>query len=217
MVQAYREALGCEAVRQNVFLGQRSPLVFGDPAPWTALMIEALRLTADGQHSQSQQLRNEALESAPATSGAIQTGAEESPAEPFEWIADADPRLGPILEAIVNGRYYWIPFHRIQRIQIEAPADLRDMVWLPAYFTWANGGEAFGMIPTRYPGSESHADGLIQLARKTEWVQHDDVFLGLGQRLLATDQGEYPLLDVRDITLNTAVESDGAAQVATNE
>ena len=38
-----------------------------------------------------------------------------STAQPFEWIADGDTRLGPVLEAIVNGRYYWIPFDRIRR------------------------------------------------------------------------------------------------------
>jgi len=218
MVQAYREALSCEALRQMVFQGQRSPLVFGDPEPWIAMMIEATRLTADGKHSEAQQLRNNALESAPATSGTIQTGAADSPSVPFEWIADADSRLGPILEVIVNGRYYWTPFNRIQRIQIEEPVDLRDMIWLPAFFTWANGGETFGMIPTRYPGSEAHEDGLVQLARKTEWIQQgDDVFLGLGQRLLATDQSECGLLDVREIVLNTSGDGDLAPDANTSD
>jgi type VI secretion system protein ImpE len=31
MVQVYREALSCEALREQVFAGERSPLVFGDP------------------------------------------------------------------------------------------------------------------------------------------------------------------------------------------
>src|SRR5256885_10811882 len=47
----------------------------------------------------------------------------------------------PILEAIVNGRYYWIPFARLSEVRIEKPADLRDIAWTPAYLTLANGGE----------------------------------------------------------------------------
>ena len=52
--------------------------------------------------------------------------------------------------------------------------------------------EAVGLLPTRYPGSERSSDGAIMLGRRTEWLdQGDGVFFGLGQRMLATDQGEF--------------------------
>lgn len=195
MVQTYREALRCEIFRAEVFTGRRSPLIFGDPASWVALLLEALRLTAAGQHVQARTVRDQAFETAPATAGAIDQ-------QPFDWIADADPRLGPVLEAVVNGRYYWIPFQRIQTIVLEKPADLRDYVWMPAQFTWANGGETVGLIPARYPDSPTSVDPLVQLGRKTEWRECDaETWLGLGQRMLTTDQGEYPLLDARRIDL----------------
>jgi type VI secretion system protein ImpE len=114
-------------------------------------------------------------------------------------------RLGPVCEAIINGRYYWIPFDRLSRIDLEAPSDLRDMVWTPAHFLFTNGGEMVGVIPTRYPGSESAQDPAVRLARKTVWNEvAPDVFHGLGQRLLATDTGEHALLDVRAIVLGAA-------------
>jgi type VI secretion system protein ImpE len=201
MVQTYREALRCESLRAEIFAGQHSPMVLGQPPQWLALLMEALRLSALGQHGEAERLRNEAFEAAPAISGTIN-------GEAFEWIADADGRLGPVLEAIVNGRYYWVPFERIREIQIEAPEDLRDMVWLPAHFELANEGEAFGLIPSRYPSSESFDDGLVQLGRKTEWQEQDGgLFVGLGQRLLTTDAGDYSILDVRQITLDTQDET----------
>ena len=46
----------------------------------------------------------------------------------FEWIADADSRLGPVLEACVNGRYYWVPLPRLSRVDVRSagrPARLR--------------------------------------------------------------------------------------------
>lgn len=197
MVQTYREALHCEALREAIFAGERTPLVFGDPEQWVAVLIEALRLTAAGKYLQSQQVREEAFEVAPATSGTID-------GQKFEWIADGDTRMGPVLEAIINGRYYWVPFHRIRTIDLEEPADLRDLVWMPAHFTWANGGDAVGLIPTRYPGSQASEDPLIQMARKTEWIEHEaDVYLGLGQRMLATDADDYSLMDIRQIRLAT--------------
>jgi type VI secretion system protein ImpE len=196
MVQTYREALRCEALRAEVFAGRRAPLVFGDPEQWVALLLEALRLTASGDHAQAQELREQAFEAAPATAGNID-------GQPFQWVADADPRLGPTLEAVINGRYYWIPFQRIREIRIDEPADLRDVVWMPAYFVWANEGETVGLIPTRYPGSESSEDGQLCMARKTDWnAPAPELQIGLGQRMLATDVDDYPLMAVRAIELS---------------
>jgi type VI secretion system protein ImpE len=196
MVQTYRETLCCETLRSEVFLGQRSPLIMGEPEPWLALLLESLRLSADGQYSHSNDLRQQAFEAAPASSGTID-GVE------FDWIADADSRLGPVLEAIVNGKYYWIPFTRISIIRITPPEDLRDLVWTPAHFTWSNGGETVGFIPTRYSGSENSADSSIRLARKTEWTElGESTFIGLGQRLLSTNENDYALMDIRDLNFN---------------
>jgi type VI secretion system protein ImpE len=198
MVQVYREALASEALRAEVFAGKRSPLVFGEPEQWVAMLLEALRLGADGEHAKSQALREQAFEQAPATAGSID-------GQPFEWLADADQRLGPTLEAIVNGRYYWIPLHRIAEIRLEKPTDLRDLVWLPADFKWANGGEAVGLIPARYPGTEASADPNLKLARRTEWVEAGaGLFTGLGQRMLATDAAELSLMDIKTVVLGPA-------------
>ena len=201
MVQMYREAIHCEQLRADVFAGRRSPLVFGEPEPWLAWLIEALANSAET--TRAEELRAQAFEAAAPTAGTIDGHA-------FEWIADADMRLGPVCEAVVNGRYYWIPFARLARLDIEAPADLRDVVWMPAVFRFVNGGEVVGTIPTRYPQSETAADPRIRLARATEWRESPQgVFLGTGQRIIATDAGEYPVMDVRVIAMGA--DATGAA------
>lgn len=197
MVHTYREAIRCEALRLRVFAGKATPLVFGDPERWVALLLEALRLGAEGHFEQAQTIRDEAFDLAPATSGTLN-------GQRFEWIADADPRLGPVVEAIVNGAYYWIPVHRIREIRIGDPEDLRDVVWTPVEFAWSNGGETVGLIPTRYPGSENSENERIRLGRMTEWQEPaPGSFTGLGQRMFATDAGEFPILDVRQIALDS--------------
>ena len=195
MALIYRPVLNCEALRADVFAGRRTPHVFGEPEEWVGWMIQANQLIGQGHAKASQELRAKALDAAPATPGAAN-------GKPFEWIMDNDPRLGPILEAFIDGRYFWVPLHRIRRIATEKPTDLRDKVWLPAQFVWANGGTAVGFIPARYPGSEASGDPAIRLARRTDWVESEgELFLGLGQRMLTTDEDEYPLLDMRVITL----------------
>ncbi len=208
MAQMYREALQCERLRADVFAGRRSPMVLGEPPQWLALLIESILTASRGQAAQSERLRQQAFEQAPATAGSID-------GKPFDWIADADSRLGPVLEAVINGRYYWIPFDRLQSLDLEQPSDLRDLVWAPAHFAFTNGGESVGVVPTRYPGSETSEDGSICLARKTEWQEvSPGVFHGLGQRLFATDAGEFPILDVRTILLSTAGNGTSASERA---
>lgn len=195
MTRAYAAAIQCERLRASVLKAERSPLIFGDPEDWLALLVQALAAVAAGRGEQADEIRAKAFEAAPVTAGSL-NGAE------FEWIADADSRLGPILEVLLNGAYYWVPFNRIAAIRFEPPSDLRDLVWLPAQFTWANGGEAVGFIPTRYSGTETAEDSALRLARKTEWQQiGSDAFAGRGQRVLATSADEVPLLEVRELLL----------------
>lgn len=184
-------ALRCELLRKSVFDRRRSPMIFGEPDQWLALLIESL-LTTDND-ALSNELAARAFADAPATPGRIN-------GEPFEWLADADSRLGPVLEAMVNGRYYWIPFSRLAKVVMEPPVDLRDRVWLPATLSFANGGEAIAMLPVRYAGTEASDDGQLLMAARTEWREiGPDRFAGLGQRLLSTDRQEYALLDVKQI------------------
>ncbi len=195
MAQMYGEAVRCEAIRKDVFAGKKAPVVFGEPEQWLALLIESLLVAGRGDLSQSAELRARAFEEADASPGQIN-------GQPFEWVADADSRLGPVLEAVINARYYWVPFSRLAEVKVEEPEDLRDLVWMPAHLQFENGGEQLALIPTRYPGSELSDDGLIALARKTVWQEvAPDTHHGLGQRIITTDAGDVPLLELRTLVV----------------
>jgi len=198
MAGAYAQALRGELARNQVLSGERMPSVIGEPEQWLALLLQALRLDAQGRHAQAAPLREQAFEQAPAVAGEIN-------GQPFEWLADADPRFGPCLEMVVNGGYAWVPFARLKAIHFEAPSDLRDKVWAPVQVTWANGGQSVGFVPCRYPGSERAADAELVLARRTDWTElGDGLFVGSGQRMLTTDTADYPLLDVRTLVFHHA-------------
>jgi type VI secretion system protein ImpE len=198
MSRMYGDAIRCEAIRADVFAGRKSPMSLGQPEQWLAMLIEALLV---GDPEQEKDLRARAFDQAPTSAGTID-------GRPFGWIADADSRLGPVLEAIINGRYYWVPFSRFQTIEIEPPEDLRDLVWMPARLAFENGGSSVALIPTRYPGSPESSDGSIVLARKTVWEElAPDAHRGLGQRIIATDAEEVPVMEVRTIALTSSPEA----------
>jgi type VI secretion system protein ImpE len=205
MVQTYREAVRCEVYRSEVFAGKRTPVSLGEPDPWFASLVQSLAVEAQGDREEAARLRSRAYDAAPAAPGTLN-------GQPFDWIADGDVRLGPCLELIVGGRYYWAPLHRLQSIDLEPPSDLRDFVWTPAQLRWANGGETVALIPTRYPGSETAPDPALRLSRRTEWQeQAPDAYFGLGQRVWITDAGETALLDVRTLTIE-AQDAPSAAE-----
>ncbi len=218
MAQVCRPALNCEALRAEIFAGRRMPLVMGEPEEWVGLLLQSANLAGLGRYAEAETIRDRALEAAPTVSGTIEGPAPEgdtATSSTFEWIADADTRLGPLLEAIIDGRYYWVPFTRIKEVRIEEPKDLRDVVWAPANILWTNGGHAVALIPTRYCGSESNSDPAIRLARKTEW---DDKghgsFFGVGQKTFATDAGEHSLLHIRRVVLNNAMTAPSAVDAS---
>ncbi len=198
LARIFQPVVHCELLREQVFAGKHTPIVFGEPEPWMSWLVQANELVAQEKFGPASELREKAFEAAPASAGKIND-------KPFEWIADSDSRMGPMLEAVVEGRYYWIPFCRVKLIHLEPPADLRDLVWTPVQFVWTNGGEMSGHVPTRYPATEKTNDDQLRLARKTEWIECPDGYsLGRGQRILATDAGEFPLLECRKIEFTPA-------------
>ena len=208
MAQTYREGIICEVYREKVFTGEKDPLIFGEPAEWIALMTEALKSNAAGNAEQAAETRARAFDLAPSMTGKID-------GEPFEWIADADMRLGPLLEVVVNGRYFWMPFTSIAMAKFESPVDLRDAVWTPAEIKLANGGDIVALIPTRYAGTVTDGDNAEKLARSTRWNDLGaDTFAGIGQRLLTTDLGDTALMDLRLLEMDVEVPEEAEPEPA---
>jgi type VI secretion system protein ImpE len=197
MAQIYREAIRAEVFRNEVFSAKRMPHILGEPPAWMAGMVESLKYVAAGDLLKAASLRQDALDKAPPIAGRIND-------VKFEWLADADSRLGPVFEVIVNGRYFWVAQDSLAEIKIDAPVDLRDTVWAVCTLRLKNEGEQAALIPARYPIRPSLADALL-LARMTEWTNAgSDTWCGHGQRMLTSDSGDHALLDVRSITFDPA-------------
>jgi len=208
MVNTYDPAIRCEAVREAVFGGRTLPHVFGPPSPWVALLAQALQLDDQGQPQAAAQARAQALDQAEPSAGLLGDTR-------FEWLADADSRLGPTLEVIINGRYGWLPFSHLKALVVEPVADLRDLVWAPAHLRFHNGGDSVALLPVRYAGTPLAEGGSLALSRQTDWLPlADGQFRGVGQRLLSSDAAELGLLEVKTITFDEAGPAPDAMQDA---
>ena len=167
-----------------------------------ALLIQSQKALAKGDVTTAAEIRARAFDAAPASGGEV-NGTR------FDWIADADMRLGPVLEVIVNGRYFWMPFAQIDTLELEAPADLRDAVWMAGTLTPKEGGALAVLVPTRYPGS-AELGRKAALARETNWQDLGaETFAGQGQKVLATNLEDVALMDLRLLKMDGGTSGDG--------
>ena len=75
----------------------------------------------------------------------------------------------------------------------------------PKYFEFTNGGDVVGLIPTRYPDTVLANGDALALSRQTDWRETaPGVYIGLGQRLITTDNAEFALMDLRSVVLESA-------------
>src|ERR1700743_2361541 len=133
---------------------------------------------------------------------------------PFETLADADPRIGDHIEVFIAGSYTWVPTQYIERLEIQAPETMRDLIWERARIDWSPKfrlqelGEV--LLPVISPLSYLSTDDAVRLGRATVWEdQEDGGEHPFGQKLLFVD-GEYsPWLECRSIVWAPAGEPAG--------
>lgn len=122
----------------------------------------------------------------------------------FQDLRDPDPRIGQNLEVFIAGSYTWIPIHHLRRIEIEAPVNLRDLIWARARvetskeFRLQELGEV--LIPALCPLSFRHPDESVALGRESAW-ESDDTYgeIPYGAKMMLVDGAEVPLLELRSV------------------
>jgi type VI secretion system protein ImpE len=192
-VQIYRHVLQAESARGAFFNGERQPKFLSEPPPYTLLHVDAVKRLKENRLDEVERLLNESRRVREPLKGQVD-GSQ------FADLTDCDDLLGPFLEVLVHSDYVWLPFERISQIEIQPPRTLRDLLWIPANVALDDQplGEVF--LPVLYYGSSEHPDDQVKLGRRTDWKSvGEEVFLGMGQRMLLIDGAERSLLEIRKI------------------
>lgn len=202
-VTLLEQALSAEALREKTLAGQERPMMPEAHWPWLTLMADALSQPVP----HAALLRAQALEQASANPGELTQGDDSTP---FSWLMDGDARFGPVCEALVNGRYYWLPFSAIAQMTFQPPDSVFDLIWRHTHIRLHDGSEQVCQIPLRYPVQSSQADSLL-LARATEWQalpDGDSQYLGFGQKVWMDEHGEYPLLTLKSLSFQAQAHDE---------
>ncbi|MBK9991123.1 MAG: virulence protein SciE type [Verrucomicrobia bacterium] len=185
-----------EQVRAAMFKGDRTPSVLGPKPDWLSKMHPSIQCEQGENAFKAEADFEEAMDMAPARTGKVN-------GKPFAWIADADSRLGPVMEGYLSGNYYWIPMETLKQVVVTSPTQVLDLIWLQAEFTLARGEVLAGYIPTRYPESERSTDGQVVMARTAVWTTLGKrLQIGSGVRVLSTDCDDIPITKIQKIEFN---------------
>ena len=200
----YRNLLASELDRTRVFGQDARPVLPPDAPDSIEPRLEALRNQRAGMEFAS--LLEKAREAESAVSGRLSDA-------PFGGIEDLDEFLGPVLEVYAGGRYLWMPFSCLRRLQLTPPVHLLDLLWIRAEITDSQGNDAHVHLPALYAGSANSGHESIQLGRVTEWEDLDGTYRGRGQKLFqlaSADSGDpvdLPILEMRELQLDAPAGS----------
>jgi len=198
----YRHLLASELDREAVFQGEGRPLLPDDPPGHASQRIDALEMVLSGDHQAAEKAIDEAVAEQPEVAGTVNGSA-------FVALRDQDDLLGSVLEVFAGGRYLWMPFERLQKLEITEPVHLLDLLWLPASLEDSDGTVASVHIPALYPRSATAADEVVRLGRRTDWLDLDGcLFRGLGQRVIVhagegAEAEAVPVSALRQLVLGT--------------
>jgi type VI secretion system protein ImpE len=126
----------------------------------------------------------------------------------FSSITDADPRIGARLEVFAAGQYTFVPFEHVASLHVEEPKRLRDLLWAPARVTAGPKFRDFEfgelLVPAIAPLSWQSSDAEVRLGRNVDWQMLDDGNeVPLGPKLLQVDEELIPILDVRELVIDS--------------
>jgi len=202
--EIYRRIIYGERARRAVFNDGSLPSFLTPPPEYAAHHLEALALQRDGKAAEAKALLEKSLSMQAAPSG-------DADGKAFSEFEDSDLFIGPFLELMVGDRYAWLPYEQLAGIELHAPVNLRDTIWISAKLEAQAGDIGEVYLPVLYPGTEKHANDAVRLGRMTDWL---DVGAGLqrgaGQRVFLIDGEEKGMLEFSRLSF-TKDSEEGAS------
>jgi type VI secretion system protein ImpE len=197
-VQVYMNVVRAEKERRSVMNGKGLPgFVTGAP-PYLDLCLAAWNELKGGKPEEALLMYERIEAQRRPVPGEID-------GRKFDDFRDTDAFLSYFLEVVVHDRYIWVPFDSIRELSIDPPKTLFDLLWIPARMMTWEGMSLHCYIPVVYADSFAQKDERIQLGRLTDWLPLGGPFYrGVGQRVFQVGEDDIPLLELRDVSFDSA-------------
>jgi type VI secretion system protein ImpE len=193
----YRQLIRAEIARKDVFESGRSPEFMSEVSDVLKLHLRASIALREGHASEADDLLRQAETLRPAVRG-------ECDGESFEDLRDLDDLTAPFLEVLTStGKYYWIGWERIEKLEFRPPKYLRDLLWRQTEMAIREGPDAVVYVPVLYLGSHRSKDPAVRLGRSTDWSgPAGGPIAGVGQRTLLVGDQDKAILSIGRISFS---------------
>ena len=208
-VSMFRQLIRGETTRREFYTKGHVPEFLDLPNEVMKLHLEASIHLREGNGAEAAKLLAEAEEKRPKISG-------KCDGTSFDDFRDLDDLTSAFAEVITsNGKYYWIPWERIEFIEFREISRPRDLLWRRAHMVVAGGPDGEVYFPTLYYGSHSDEDQRVRLGRVTDWKGGDGTpVLGIGQRTLLVGNEDRTILQLKNVEFeNPQSPSDPANNI----
>ncbi len=198
-VALVRHLLRAEQARRQFLSDGRLPEFLEPPPPELKSRIEAAILLREKKPAEAAA----ALERAEAAHAPVSGVCD---GKPFDDLRDLDDLCGSSFEVFTsNGKYYQIPFAKVDQVEFHPPKNIQDILWRAAHMVVRGGPDGEVYIPALYGGTHASADDRVRLGRETQWEGGDGTpARGVGQRMLLAGEREAGILEIKTIEFHAA-------------
>ncbi len=196
-ISLFRQLLRAEQARQQFYSDGRLPEFLDQVVtPNLAKHLEAAILVREGRLAEAAAILAAAEDERPKVAGVCNDQA-------FYELRDLDDLTSSFFEVLTStGKYYWIPFERVESVEFRAPVRPRDLVWRRALMVVRNGPDGEVFVPALYIGSAAETNDALRLGRATEWRGEDGTPVrGIGQRMVLVGAEDKTILELQTMSI----------------
>ena len=197
IAETYGDLIRAERQREKVFSEKGTPAFLGEKPIWMEGLIQSIEYQQQEQYDLADTLRLQAFEQISDVVCTIETASNV-----FEvpWLTDMDSRIGPTVEIMYCGRYFWVPMQQIQNIRFYPIENLRDLVWRAIEIQLTDSDDVMqAFMPARYPYSYLAGEDE-KVSKITTWqMQGQTGNCGFGQKMWMSEGYDFSINECRSL------------------
>lgn len=196
-VSLFRQLVRAEQARQQFFHEGRLPEFLSEPSEALKLHLQASIRLREGDAAAAAALLAEAEDKRPKVQGTCD-------GHPFDDFRDLDDVTACFFELLTsNGKYYWVPFERVESVELRPPARARDLLWRRARMIVRDGPDGEVFLPCIYADTGKENEDGLRLGRATDWRGGSGAPMrGVGLRTYLVGDGTRTILELKELTFN---------------
>ncbi len=196
-VSMWRQLVLAAQTRVDVFSLKAKPELIDEPTPSVQNALNSLIAMKDKDQDLLKSLNADTEKQLSQTSYSINESADHC-------LRDLDDVNATVFELLgTNGKYLWVDYSQVVEITFHKPTRILELLWRKVTIVLSNGSEGEAFMPATYPASD---DCEAKKGLKTDWVNQQDFFQGIGLRTWLIGDVEMTINEMSSLKNNAYSE-----------